>query len=156
MAPTTIRPLEAGDALHAARIFFEAVHKGTKDHYTPDQRRAWAGESIDHDAWRLRLAGQIGFVAEQNGTAVGFMTIDATGYIDFAFVQPSAAGSGVGKMIYRAVEQKARELGAPFLTTNASKAAKPFFERLGWSVIAEQTVERQGVQLINYRMKSCL
>lgn len=84
------------------------------------------------------------------------MTIDAGGYIDLAFVLPTAAGTGVGRQLYQAIEQKAAALGADVLTTQASKAARPFFEAHGWSVVAEQTVERSGVCLTNYRMRKVL
>ncbi len=62
----------------------------------------------------------------------------------------------MGKQLYAAIEQKARTLSAPLLTTQASKAAKPFFERQGWTVDAAQTVERNGVSLTNYRMQKVL
>lgn len=149
----TIRKLGVADAPHAARIYFCAIYEGTRAHYSFAQRRAWAGDRVDPQAWRERLAGQFGFVAERDGEPVGFMTIDSGGYIDLAFVLPSEAGTGVGRQLYRAIEQKAAALGAGVLTTHASKAARPFFEACGWSVIAEQTVERSGVSLTNYRMR---
>jgi putative acetyltransferase len=34
--------------------------------------------------------------------------------------------------------------------------ARPFFERQGWSVLAEQTVTKRGVELTNYRMRKAL
>ncbi len=120
MRETTIRALEDSDAPSAAQIFFWAVREGTKAEYSPEQRSTWAGDEVAPERWRERLAGQVGFVAEQQGVPVGFMTIDATGYIDFAFVLPTAAGTGVGKLLYQAVEQKAQKLGA-----------KPFFEGRG-------------------------
>lgn len=153
---TTIRELGVADAPHAARIYFCAIYEGTRAHYSFAQRRAWAGDRVDPEAWRERLAGQFGFVAERDGEPVGFMTIDAGGYIDLAFVLPTAAGTGVGRQLYQAIEQKAAALGADVLTTQASKAARPFFEARGWSVVAEQTVERSGVCLTNYRMRKVL
>ncbi|WP_453961487.1 GNAT family N-acetyltransferase [Amorphus suaedae] len=156
MCDPTIRPLDPGDADHLARIFFCAVHEGTRDHYSFAQRMAWAGPTVDLDAWRHRVGGLTGFVAERDGEPIGFMTIDAEGYVDLAFVLPSAAGSGVGWRLHEAVEAKARALGAQEMTTQASKAARPFFERQGWSLIAEQSVERRGVRLTNYRMRKAL
>lgn len=54
------------------------------------------------------------------------------------------------------MEAKARELGATTLTTEASRMARPFFERQGWSVVAEQVVVIRGVRLTNYRMRKVL
>lgn len=152
----TTRPLLVDDSRAVARIFFDAVHVGTKDLYDADQRLAWGGDAPDPELWRHRITHLIGYVAEIDGTPAGFMTIDGAGLIDFAFVAPSASGKGVGRALYEAVENRARSLGATTLMTHASKAAKPFFERFGWAVEQEQTVKRRGVALTNYRMSKTI
>ncbi|MCF8481082.1 MAG: GNAT family N-acetyltransferase [Rhodospirillum sp.] len=151
-----LRTLTPDDTVHVARIFFCAVHEGAREHYTFEQRLAWGGETVDPDAWRDRLEEAMGFLAERNGEPVGFMTVDETGLIDLAFVLPSMAGQGIGTRLYRAVEDQARALGLQALTTEASKVSKPFFERQGWEVITEQSVEREGVSLTNYKMRKPL
>ena len=151
-----IRPLSSADSDAIAQIFFDAVHLGTRQLYDCGQRQAWAGDAPDPDGWRQKLKVLTGFVAEVDGMAAGFMTIDETGLIDFAFVAPFAARKGVGRALYEAVEDKARSLDATNLTTHASKAAKPFFMRHGWSVEKEQTVVRNGVKLTNFRMRKSL
>lgn len=132
------------------------MREGTRAHYTEAQRRAWAGEAPDPQGWRDRLWGVEGFAAEEEGRLVGFMTLAGTGYIDLAFVAPAALGRGVGWQLYRAVEARARELGASVLTTDASRMARPFFERQGWSTVAEQVVVIRGVVLTTYRMRKAL
>lgn len=91
-------------------------------------------------------------MADLNGTPAGFMTIDASGYIDLAFVRPGALGMGVGWLLYRAIEARAEQLGVVRLTTEASKKARPFFERQGWTVEREQLVVKRGVSLANFKM----
>jgi putative acetyltransferase len=139
-----------------AQVFFAAVREGLKAHYTEAQRRAWAGEAPDPQGWRDRLWGVEGFAAEEDGRLVGFMTISAGGFIDLAFVAPEALGRAVGWQLHRAVEARARELGASVLTADASRMARPFFERQGWSVMAEQTFFIKGVKLTNYEMRKVL
>ena len=156
MSAIKIRNLTPEDGETAARIVFDAVHIGTADVYTLEQREAWAGTRPDPDRWAERIGGLEGYVAEADGVPVGFMTIDAERFIDVAFVAPGSAGHGVGWHLYRQVEERARELGATRMTTEASKKARPFFERQGWSVDREQTVERRGVVLTNYRMSKVL
>ena len=151
-----IRPLVPEDYRHAGRICFCAVHEGTRDIYSPAQRVAWGGETIDLDGWRQRIAGLEGLIAEVAGEPVGFMTIDRTGYIDLAFVLPSQARRGVGAALLRAVEARARAWGAGMLTTEASRAARPFFARHGWEVVATQQVQRNGVTLERYAMRKRL
>lgn len=160
MAGLAIRPLRPDDGPAAAQVFFDAVREGTQAHYTEAQRRAWAGEAPDPEGWRDRLSGVDGFAAEEEGRLVGFMTVIMTvngkGCIDLAFVAPAALGRGVGWHLHRAVEAKARELGVSALTTEASRMARPFFERQGWSVVAEQKVVMRGVVLANYEMRKAL
>ncbi|HWW65163.1 MAG TPA: GNAT family N-acetyltransferase [Sphingomonadaceae bacterium] len=147
-----IRPLTIEDGEIAASIFFDAVHRGTREHYTLEQRQAWAGTTADSAGWRNRLVGMDGFVAEMGGCAVGFMTLDDAGYIDLAFVRPEVAGKGVGWRLYRTIERLAEERGATRLTAHASKTARPFFERQGWIVDRQQSVVRRNVELINFKM----
>lgn len=156
MTVTTLRPLQADYAATLAQVIYESIWQGTAEHYSEAQRRAWAGDAPNPKGWRKKLERMEGIVALQGGTAVGFMTLDAAGLIDLAFVSPIASRQGVGRKLYDAIEQKARCLGVSILTTHASKAAHPFFQGLGWSVLAEQTVFRAGVALTNYKMSKRL
>jgi putative acetyltransferase len=151
-----IRPLRPEDFRDAGRIFFCAVHEGTRHAYTAAERRAWAGDTIDLASWEARLKGLPGFVAEAVGEPVGFMTIDATGYVDLAFVLPSAAGRGIGAALLAAVEDWARAQGVAEMHTAASLAARPFFAAHGWHVAAAEEVQRQGVALRRFQMRKRL
>ena len=147
-----IRPLSAEDFPDVGRIFFCAIHEGTRHVYTLAQRRAWAGDTVNLAGWKDRVKDLSGFVAEEHGEAVGFLTIDQTGYVDLAFVLPSAAGRGIGGALLIAAEDWAARNGAECLTTAASLAARPFFEEHGWSVVKEEEVLRQGVALRRFQM----
>jgi putative acetyltransferase len=147
-----LRPLTPADGALMGRIFFCAVHEGARSAYGPDQRRAWAGETIDLARWTARAETLTGFVAELGGETVGFMTIDASGYIDLAFVLPSAARQGVGTRLLQGAEDWARRHAAPRLTTAASLIARPFFEKNGWHVISAEDVVYGGVNLRRFQM----
>lgn len=151
-----IRPLAPDDYRSVARIFFCAVHEGTRTAYSYQQRLAWGGDAIDLDRWKARVATLSGFVAEADDEPIGFITIDQTGYVDLAFVLPSAAGRGVGRTLLNAAEQWAINNGAARLTTEASLVAHPFFLKRGWLVVEEEHVERKGVVLKRYRMQKAL
>lgn len=151
-----IRPLLPEDFPHAGRIFFCAVHEGTRNVYSPEQRLAWGGATIDLGRWRERIRGMAGFVAEVAGEPVGFITLDGDGHVDLAFVLPSQARRGVGAALLHAVEAQARAQGTPRLTTHASLAAQPLFARHGWEVVEAQTVMRNGVALDRCAMRKPL
>lgn len=152
----TTRPLTADDYRDVGRIYFCAVHEGTRDAYTREQRLAWGGDTIDLLRWKTRVEALIGFVAEEDGEPIGFITIDNSGYIDLAFVLPSATGRGVGRTLLNAAEQWAFVNGATHLTTEASLVARPLFERNEWFVLEEEEIERKGVILRRFKMHKSL
>ncbi len=156
MENLTVRRLKDSDAAATTRLFFNAVHHGTGDHYSEPQRNAWAQRVPEAEPWTERLTSQNTFVAESNGTLVGFMTVAADGYIDLAFVTPDMIGKGVAHLLYETVEREAHRLGVARLYAEASIPARMFFERQGWSIVREQTVTRNGVSLTNFVMEKHL
>ncbi|MEQ8194825.1 MAG: GNAT family N-acetyltransferase [Rhodospirillales bacterium] len=153
MTDIRIRPFTETDLDATARVFFDAVRHDTKDHYTGEQRRAWAPDVPATPSWRARLEGQTVFVAERNGEIVGFMGLTAEGRIDLAFVAPEMIGRGIGKKLYGEIDAHARAAGLRTLTVHASRQARGFFERRGWRTLRERTVTRGGVDLTNYLME---
>ncbi|WP_112322347.1 GNAT family N-acetyltransferase [Oceanibium sediminis] len=151
-----IRPLCDKDGAHIARIFFLAVHEGTQDAYNADERRAWAGDVIDLPTWKERARTLNGFIATEANAPVGFMTIDASGHIDLAFVLPAMTRKCVGSALLSAAEDWAVAHGARQLTAAASLVARPFFESHGWTVHDAKDVTRNGVTLRRFRMEKSL
>ena len=150
------RHISPEDYVDVGRIFFCAVHEGTNHVYSLAQRTAWGGLTIDRPRWKERLTTLTGFVAEVDGESVGFITVDPTGYIELAFVLPSAAGKGVGSALLARAEHLAFVQGATVLATAASLAASHFFEKHGWGVLKEEQVERGGVIFKRYQMQKHL
>ncbi len=151
-----IRDFTPEDAASCAQIFYDAVHLGTKEYYSPQQQNAWASQIPETGKWSKRLLGQQTLVAHKGKKSVGFMTLASTGYIDLAFVAPQYTGQGVGRYLYQSIEQRARQAQLPRLHTQASRAAKPFFEKMGWIVLAAQIIKRGSVDLQNYQMEKQL
>ena len=155
-ADITIRPFREGDVSATAKLYFQSVREGTVAYYDDAQRQAWAPEVPDDRDWGDKLKGQRVFIAEQSGTMAGFMTLVPDGEIDLAFVAPAFIGKGVAWKLYQAALTEARNLGLTRLSAHASYLARPFFERQGWSVIKEQTVIRNDVELTNFVMEKQL
>lgn len=141
----TYRSLTPNDYAAAGRIFFCAVHDGTRTAYDLPQRLAWAGPTIELAHWKARLENLSGYVAELSEEPVGFLTIDRTGYIDLAFVMPSVARRGIGKGLLLRAENWASAHKVQHLTTKASLIARPFFERNGWQVQQAEEITRTSM-----------
>ena len=156
MTEFSIRPFDDKDAAAAASLFYEAVHQGAADYYDEQQRTAWAQKVPETESWRLRLRSQQTFIAEANSQLIGYMTLDKSGHIDLAFVSPNWIGKGVAKALYEHVEKRAIQLGLKRLTTEASHMARKHFQRQGWSVVEQQTIEKDEASLVNFVMQKQL
>ena len=151
------RAAREADAGPLAEVYYRAVHEGAAEAYSKEQRAAWAPSIPSAEAWRHRLEGLSTIVAEEGGQIVGFMSLNPhDGDLDLAFVLPEVRGTGVAKALYAVLEDQARTQGLDRLHTHASHVARPFFEGQGWTVLAENTVERQGVALTNWIMEKRL
>lgn len=148
-----IRAYRDGDAGPLFAVFYRAVHAGTQAFYSEDERNAWAPSAKPGSMWVPRLAEQLTLVAEQDdGTAVGFMTMGDEGYLDYAYVAPEVMGTGVANALHASLLEHARHRGLTRLETEASHLARRFFLKHGWRDEGEQQVERLGVAITNFRM----
>jgi putative acetyltransferase len=154
MRDLLIRPYRPEDAAALARVFHRAVRRGTGTHYSLVQRMAWSPRPGDGTAWHARLSAIETVVAELPHGPVGFMALNlGDSFVDFAYVDPSVRGQGVGAALYAVVEGRARALGLGRLQTEASRVAEPFFRARGWVVLQRQVVRRRFVGLPNALME---
>ena len=147
----TIRPYEPADAAPTRRVFVRAIRLTASADYTAEQLDAWAAD-VDPDVWAERRGSVETWVAELGGEVVGFTDIDASGHIDMLFVDPDAGRIGVATALLAHIRAIAEQRHVAELTVDASHTARPFFERHGFSVVAEQRVHRGGTTLVNFRM----
>jgi putative acetyltransferase len=149
-----LRDYTSDDAGPTLGVFLRAVRVTAARDYSPEQVAAWAPDDVDPAAWAARRAAAGTRVAvADDGSVIGFSDVDGSGYVDMMFVDPGAAGRGVATALLRWAEETARVAGAAELTTHASVTARPFFERRGFVVEAEQHPVRRGVELTSYRMR---
>ena len=154
---TTLREAGPADMAGLAALFYRAVQIGAAPAYSRAQRDVWAGKQPTETAWAARLDGLLTLLAEQDGAVVGFMSMRmGDGYLDLAFVEPDARGTGVAAMIYAELEERARLACLKRLFSHASHLAKPFLVGQGWRVIRPNAVERHGVTLDNWLMEKSL
>ncbi|MEM7460899.1 MAG: GNAT family N-acetyltransferase [Pseudomonadota bacterium] len=137
------------DALGA--LIFDAIHHGPTQ-YTKAQSRAWAPAPKSGPDWHARLATQHVIVAERGGDLLGFMSIDQNGYIDFAYIRPTAQGSGLFRRLFSAIRTKADAEGMTELSTHASLMAQPAFAAMGFTIDFHETVDVDGQSLPRARM----
>jgi len=148
-----IRLFQPKDATQIAQLFHDTVREINRRDYSTSQVEAWAPNDLNFRNWAETCTQRFTFVADDAGIIAGFGELEPNGHIDCFFCHKDYQGQGVGRLIYQAIETKAVELSLPRLLVEASITAKPFFERMGFTLINEQTVSARGETFINYLME---
>jgi putative acetyltransferase len=150
-----IRAYRAEDLPELAELFTMSVRMLARPHYEQAQIDAWAPVPPELDEWSNRFSAVRTLVMEDAGCPLGFVSWrddgDRGGYISLIFVRPDVARKGVASRLLAAAETALPN--AQLLYVHASKAARPFFERHGYTVVQEEAAARAGVELIRYEMR---
>ena len=148
----TERKFEPGDLPQVMAVYHDAVHTLAAPFYAKEQLDSWAPPNAKMDRWKERLAPLQTIVTEHEGFVVGFASYNTAGHLDLLFVDPRFARRGVATRLCSWVENELRTGGVSRIFTEASLAARIFFERIGFRVVAEETVECRGSHLRRYAM----
>ncbi len=122
-----------------ADIMFDAVRNG-ESRYTEQQRAAWVPARRSGPDWAARLQRQDIVVAEQDGKALGFVSLAEGGYVDFAYIRPEAQHTGLFRQLLSRIVERAIAKGEPLLWTHASLMAEPAFAKLGFTIRKRERV----------------
>ena len=149
-----IAPLTGDGIREAAQLFRETVRAVASRDYAPEQVDAWApGDRASLDAIAAKLARERTVGVRECGILVGFGSLDDAGDIDMLYVHKDRQRQGIARRILRELEAMSAAQGKQIARVDASLTARPFFERMGYTVVREQTVERRGTRLVNFRME---
>ena len=152
MPNIVILPYEAKYCSDIIDLFYNTVHAINAQHYTQAQRDVWAPQNIDKNRWHSTLANNYALVAIVDDALAGFADVAGSGYLDRLYVHKNCQHIGVATALVDALEQHCIENSVLNIETHASITAKPFFEKRGYKVVKEQTVERGGQFLTNFVM----
>lgn len=148
-----IRNYMKGDSQETAKLFYNTVHVINKRDYTDAQIKVWAPENRDLKKWNESFSGRKAIVAVEENHIVGFCDITDSGYLDRLYVHSEFQGKGAGKALCREAEKYAADRGNGIVEVYGSITARPFFESLGYSVVRDNEVIRDGISLKNFYMK---
>jgi putative acetyltransferase len=153
-----VRPFQPEDAPALAALFHAAVHGIARLHYSEAQVKAWAPEVPDPARFQARGAdGRILLVAiDEEGEPLAYGDVEPDGHIDHLFCRPDAAGTGVAAALYAALKAAALARGLTRLHVEASEAARRFFLKQGFVLVARRDFEIGGVPIHNFAMEKAL
>ncbi len=148
-----IRRYSHQDLGSVVQVFTRSVHGLAVGHYDAEQLEAWAPTMLDLEAWEARLNHRATLVAAIDGELAGFVCFEFNGHIDLLYTSPAHSRSGVASALLRHAESELQAAGVDELLTEASLAARPFFEGNGFQVEREETVLLRGLQFRRYVMR---
>lgn len=146
-----LRAYRPVDKRQLQQLFYDTVHTVNARDYTPEQLDAWAPTEPRRESW-ARLDEQFCFVVEAQKVIVGFISMTDEGLVDFLFVHQHYQSKGIAGTLLKYVERLARKKGIPELHTEASVTARGFFEKKGFTMLAENRKVLGGAEFLNYRM----
>jgi putative acetyltransferase len=138
----------------SARFVLRRYRSEDEDAAIAVWQRSWqqAYPSIDFAArlpgWRARWRDQLVphaaiIVAEQEGTVVGFVTIDASGYLDQLVVAPDHWGSELAERLVSEAKRQSPDR-ITLLVNNDNPRAIRFYERNGFVQTGEDLNPTSG------------
>ena len=152
----TLRKYKSDDCLKLLKFFYDTVRTVNKKDYSDKQLSVWAPDNYieeKYDIWQKSLSENFTIIAEKNGDIVGFGDIEKNGYLNRLFVHKDYQHRGIASSIVKELEKYAEKICICTIITEASITAKPFFERMGYTLIKEQQVEKKEILLTNYVME---
>ncbi len=138
-----------------ADVMYDAVRNGDSP-YDERQRAAWMPVRRSGRDWTDRLSTQNILLAESDGDILGFMSLAANGYIDFAYIRPEAQGKGLFRQLLEQIVEKARSAGDRVLWVHASLSAEPAFSAFGFRVRKREEVMMGAERLERFEMEKAL
>jgi len=138
------------------QLYVETIQSVCKNDYNPKQIEAWIYGVKNTDRWMEVIETQYVLLAIIENQIVGFGTLKDGNYIDFFYIHKDFQRQGIADKILTELELEAKKHNSKIITSDISITAKPYFEKKGFIVKAEQKNIRFNETLINYKMEKKL
>jgi putative acetyltransferase len=140
------------DLSELQQLFVDTISNICETDYDSKQIKAWTSSTENIRRWQDILTNQFVLVAQVKEIITGFCTLDKGNYVDLLYVHKDYQRKGIAHKLYYDIEQEAKRQLQTELTSDVSKTARVFFEKVGFQVMNEQTVIVKDVELTNYKM----
>lgn len=144
------------DLTELQKLFHETIYSICSKDYDDQQIKTWAAGADDKVRWNKMIKNQQLFVAMNGSKITGFCSLDQGNHIDLLFVHKDYQRKNIASQLYTHAEESALLRNQKSITADVSITAKPFFEKMGFTLIKEQKIMVKNVDFINFKMKKNL
>jgi putative acetyltransferase len=148
-----LRKATISDLKEMQELFIETIKHVCKNDYNSAQIDIWISGVKNTERWIDVINTQFVLLAIIQDKITGFGTLKEGNYIDFFYIHKDFQRQGIADKLLTELELEAKKQHTKTITSDISITAKPFFEKKGFIVKAEQKNIRLGVELINYKME---
>lgn len=147
---------QISDLQEMQKLYADTIKMVCRNDYDLLQIEAWVSTVNNTERWIDIINTQFALLAIIANQIVGYGTLKDGNYIDFFYIHKDFQRQGIADKILTELEIEAKNRSSKTITSDVSITAKPFFEKKGFIVKAEQKNIRSGVELINYKMEKTL
>ncbi|SFD25831.1 GNAT family N-acetyltransferase [Flavobacterium phragmitis] len=147
------RKATISDLTEMQELYIDTIKSVCKNDYNPEQIEAWIYGVNNKERWIEVIETQFVLLAIIGDKIVGYGTLENGNYIDFFYIHKDFQRKGIADKILAKLELEAQKQYSKIITSDISITARPYFEKKGYIVKAEQKNIRLGVELINYKME---
>ena len=147
-----IREASVNDINQLRDLYFGTITTVNIKDYDTEQITAWAYTASRIESLIKKIKEQHFYVAEASNLITGFASLENSGHLDMMYVHKDFQHKKIATPLLKRILDKAKSLGLSSIDTDASKTAKPFFEKHGFELVQEQTVYINNIGLTNYKM----
>ncbi len=149
----TIRNATIEDLPCLRELFLDTItHVNTLD-YSVEEAQDWASCRDPIERWQKLFNEHTFWLCEFENKIAGFISINDFGFINSLFINKEFLRQGIAKKLLQTIEKYAIQNNIEELTAEASITAKPFFEKQGFGVEAEQLRQANKLKLKNFKVK---
>ncbi|KFF15269.1 GNAT family N-acetyltransferase [Flavobacterium hydatis] len=148
-----LRKATISDLKEMQELYIETIKHVCKNDYNSAQIDVWISGVKNTERWVDVINTQFVLLAIIQDKIAGFGTLKDGNYIDFFYIHKDFQRQGIADKLLTELELEAKKQHTKTITSDISITAKPFFEKKGFIVKAEQKNIRLGIELINYKME---
>lgn len=150
--------IESGNStdLPSFRELFKEVVLHTEEHYSVQQIKAWATAATNDAYWASIFQTNHFIKAMQNEQLAGFASYSSQGEVDHLYVLPSMQHQGIGSLLLKHLEERAKIEQIRVLKTDASLYSRNLFLKMGFHTLREYEKTFAGARFTNTLMEKTL
>lgn len=152
----TFKNATISDLKEMQELYIETIKHVCKNDYNSTQIDVWISGVKNTERWVVVINTQFVLLAIIEDQIVGFGTLKDGNYIDFFYIHKDFQRQGIADRLLTELQLEAKKQHSEVITSDVSITARPFFEKKGFIVKAEQRNIRFGIELINYKMEKKL